>query len=104
AGYGEGQWWVQDASAAVAVGMLGDITGKTAIDLCAAPGGKTMQMAAAGAKVVALDRSRNRIKRIEDNLSRTGLSAEVHLSDAESYEDARQFDVVLLDAPCSSTG
>jgi len=104
AGYGEGVWWVQDASASVPVGLLGDLTGKTAIDLCAAPGGKTLQLLAAGARVVALDRSKNRLKRIEENLQRIGYTAELHMADAEGFEDSRTFDVVLLDAPCSATG
>ena len=103
-GYDEGVWWVQDAAAAVAVGLLGDMTGRTALDLCAAPGGKTLQMLARGAAVVALDRSRNRLKRVEDNLARTRYGAELHVADAESFADARLFDAVLLDAPCSSTG
>ncbi|MCR6658955.1 MAG: methyltransferase domain-containing protein [Asticcacaulis sp.] len=103
-GYADGVWWVQDAAAAVVVNVLGDITGKTAIDLCAAPGGKTMQLAAKGATVTALDRSKNRLKRVEENLERTKLSADIQMADAESYEDDREFDVVLLDAPCSATG
>lgn len=104
AGYGEGVWWVQDASAAVAVGLLGDLTGQTALDTCAAPGGKTLQMLARGATVVALDRSKNRLKRIEENLARTHYAAELHVADAEGFDDPRTFDAVLLDAPCSSTG
>jgi 16S rRNA (cytosine967-C5)-methyltransferase len=104
AGYEAGVWWVQDAAASTPVSLLGDLTGKTAIDLCAAPGGKTLQLLAAGAKVVALDRSKNRLKRIEDNLGRTGYQAELHMADAEGFEDERKFDIVLLDAPCSATG
>lgn len=104
AGYGEGVWWVQDAAASVAAGLLGDLTGKTAVDLCAAPGGKSLQMLAAGASVVALDRSKNRLKRVEENLLRTGYEAEIAMGDAETWEDTRQFDAVLLDAPCSATG
>ena len=104
AGYGEGVWWVQDASASTPVGLLGDLTGRSAIDLCAAPGGKTLQLLAAGARVVALDRSKNRLKRIEDNLDRIGYEAELHMADAEGFDDARTFDLVLLDAPCSATG
>lgn len=103
-GYEEGVWWVQDAAAAAVVNVLGDIKGKAAIDLCAAPGGKTMQLAARGATVTALDRSKNRLKRVEENLERTKLSADIHMADAESYEDDREFDIVLLDAPCSATG
>ncbi|ESQ75781.1 rRNA methyltransferase [Asticcacaulis sp. AC402] len=104
AGYGEGVWWVQDAAASVGAGLLGDLTGKTAIDLCAAPGGKALQMIAAGAEVIALDRSKNRLKRVEENLIRTGMTADVVMGDAETWEDRRQFDAVLLDAPCSATG
>ncbi len=104
AGYDEGIWWVQDASAAVPVALLGDLTGKTAIDLCAAPGGKTLQLLAKGASVVALDRSKNRLKRVEENLARIDYNAEVVMADAEGFDDKRQFDIVLLDAPCSATG
>ncbi len=104
AGYGEGDWWVQDAAAAVPVALLGDLTGKTAVDLCSAPGGKTLQLLAAGAKTVAADRSKGRLARIEENLARAGYAAEVVMADAETWEDPRTFDVVLLDAPCSSTG
>ncbi len=103
-GYNDGVWWVQDASAAVAVNLLGDMTDKTAIDLCAAPGGKTLQMLAKGAKVTALDRSKNRLKRVEENLERLHFTADLHMADAENFEDNRKFDVVLLDAPCSATG
>jgi 16S rRNA (cytosine967-C5)-methyltransferase len=107
-GYNDGVWWVQDAAAAAVVNVLGDIKDKTAIDLCAAPGGKTMQLAAKGASVVALDRSKNRLKRVEENLERTKLVADIQMADAETFEDDRQeqtkFDVVLLDAPCSATG
>lgn len=104
ASYDDGVWWVQDASSAAPVALLGDLTGKTAIDLCAAPGGKTLQLLAKGAAVVALDRSKNRLKRVEENLARTGYQAEMLMSDAETFEDKRQFDIVLLDAPCSATG
>lgn len=104
AGYEDGVWWIQDAASSTPVSLLDDLSGKTAIDLCAAPGGKTMQLLAKGAKVVALDRSKNRLKRVEENLARTGYTAELQMADAEGYEDTRQFDVVLLDAPCSATG
>lgn len=103
-GYDAGDWWVQDASAAVPVQLLGDLSGKTAIDVCAAPGGKTLQLLANGAQVVALDRSKNRLKRVEDNLQRVGFAAELAMGDAEAWDDTRTFDVVLLDAPCTSTG
>ncbi len=104
AGYDDGVWWVQDASSSVPVNLLGDLTGKTAIDLCAAPGGKTLQLLAKGAQTVALDRSKNRLKRVEENLARTGYTAELQMADAETFDDPRTFDVVLLDAPCSATG
>jgi 16S rRNA (cytosine967-C5)-methyltransferase len=99
-----GTWWVQDASAAVPARLLGVRPGETALDLCAAPGGKTLQLAAAGAAVTAVDRSPERLKRLAENLKRTRLSAEVVAADATSWADKRMFDGVLLDAPCSATG
>jgi 16S rRNA (cytosine967-C5)-methyltransferase len=103
-GFAEGRWWVQDAAAAIPVRLLAAGPGETALDLCAAPGGKALQLAAAGAKVTALDRSGQRLGRLADGLARTGLAAEVITADAGAWADPRQFDVVLLDAPCSSTG
>lgn len=103
-GYDEGRWWVQDAAAAVPARLFRLLTGATALDLCAAPGGKTLQLAAAGANTVAVDRSAARLRRLRENLERTRLSAEVAVADAASWPDARTFDAVLLDAPCSSTG
>jgi len=103
-GFDAGRWWVQDASAAVPARLLGVGRGETAVDLCAAPGGKTLQLAAAGAKVTAVDRSAGRIKRVSENLARTGLGAEVVVADAAEWRDGRTFDGVLLDAPCSATG
>jgi 16S rRNA (cytosine967-C5)-methyltransferase len=103
-GFKAGDWWVQDASAAVPARLLGLQAGETALDLCAAPGGKTMQLAALGARVTAVDRSAGRLKRVEENLARTGLSAEVVTADATQWGDRRRFDAVLLDAPCSATG
>ncbi len=103
-GFDDGLWWVQDASAAVPARLLALQAGQTAADLCAAPGGKTLQLAAAGARVVALDRSAGRTKRVSENLARTGLGAEVVVADAGAWRDTRQFDGVLLDAPCSATG
>lgn len=103
-GFAEGQWWVQDAAAAVPARLLGAVPGLTALDLCAAPGGKTLQLAAAGARVTALDRSPSRLRRLQENLARTGLSAEVAAAPAEDWDDPRTFDLVLLDAPCASTG
>ena len=103
-GFGEGRWWVQDAAAAAPVRLLAPRPGETALDLCAAPGGKTMQLAAAGAAVTALDRAAARLVRVKENLARTGLSAESIVADAAAWSDPRRFDVVLLDAPCSATG
>lgn len=103
-GFAEGRWWVQDASAAVPARLLNPRPGLTALDLCAAPGGKTLQLAAGGAGVTALDRSAARLRRVRENLERTGLSAEVIAADAGTWDDGRTFDAVLLDAPCSATG
>jgi 16S rRNA (cytosine967-C5)-methyltransferase len=103
-GYPQGSWWVQDAAAAVPARLLNVHSGETALDLCAAPGGKTLQLAAAGASVVAVDRSAARLRRLKENLDRTGLTAEVIAADAETWDDQRTFDAVLLDAPCASTG
>jgi len=103
-GYVEGQWWVQDAAAAIPARLLAVKPGETAIDLCAAPGGKTLQLAAAGARVTALDRSASRLRRVSQSLERIGLEAEVICADSESWPDERLFDAVLLDAPCSATG
>lgn len=103
-GFEEGQWWVQDASAAVPARLLDLGPEKTGLDLCAAPGGKTLQMAATGATIVAVDRSAARLKRVSENLARMGLEAEVVTAEASTWSDTRQFDAVLLDAPCSATG
>lgn len=103
-GYTDGAWWVQDAAAALPVRLMGDIKDKRVADLCAAPGGKTLQLAAAGAKVTALDRSAPRLTRLSENLARTGLNAEVVAGDAGSWNPPTPYDAVLLDAPCSATG
>jgi 16S rRNA (cytosine967-C5)-methyltransferase len=103
-GYGDGVWWVQDASAAIPARLLDAKPGETVLDICAAPGGKTMQLAATGAEVVAVDRSAARLTRVSENLARTGLAAEVVAAEAGAWADERQFDAVLLDAPCSATG
>jgi 16S rRNA (cytosine967-C5)-methyltransferase len=103
-GFEDGTWWVQDAAAAIPARLLDVKAGEAVLDLCAAPGGKTLQLAAAGATVVALDRSAARLKRLEENLTRTGLSAEVVVADGAAWDDARTFDAILLDAPCSATG
>ncbi len=104
AGYDEGGWWVQDAAAALAVRLLAPQQGERVLDLCAAPGGKTLQIAAAGAEVTALDMSGPRLARLHDNLARCGLRAKVVVADALVWTPEEQFDAVLLDAPCSATG
>jgi 16S rRNA (cytosine967-C5)-methyltransferase len=103
-GFSQGRWWVQDAAAAIPARLLAVQPGETALDLCAAPGGKALQLAAQGAHVTALDKSAARLKRLEANLARTRLAAEVIAADAAAWPDSRTFDAVLLDAPCSSTG
>lgn len=103
-GFAEGGWWVQDAAAAIPARLLGVKPGETALDMCAAPGGKTLQLAAGGATITALDRSPQRLKRVTENLARTGLAAEVVAADAANWKDGRTFDAILLDAPCSATG
>lgn len=103
-GYAEGAWWVQDAAAALPAHLLGDVTGKNVIDLCAAPGGKTAQLAAAGAQVTAIDRSAKRLERLSRNLERLGLSATVQAADGTVWTPAEPADALLLDAPCSATG
>ncbi|NOD76331.1 MULTISPECIES: RsmB/NOP family class I SAM-dependent RNA methyltransferase [unclassified Ruegeria] len=101
-GYKAGDWWVQDAAAALPVRVLAPKAGENVLDLCAAPGGKTMQLAAAGADVTALDVSEARTERVRENLARTGLTAQVIVGDALEHEG--QYDAILLDAPCSATG
>lgn len=101
-GFAEGEWWVQDAAAAIPVRILAPQKGEKVLDLCAAPGGKTMQLAAVGADVTAVDASPSRMKRVEENLRRTGLSASLLVQDARQTSGA--YDAVLLDAPCSATG
>jgi 16S rRNA (cytosine967-C5)-methyltransferase len=102
-GYDEGAWWVQDAAAALPAKLLGDVRGKSVADLCAAPGGKTAQLALAGAQVTAVDRSTPRLERVRQNLTRLQLSAEIVRADAAAWQGG-PFDAVLVDAPCSSTG
>lgn len=101
-GFAEGDWWVQDAAAAIAVRVLAPKEGETVLDLCAAPGGKTMQLAAAGAVVTAVDQSHPRMQRVKENLTRVGLKAKTLTKDARAVEG--EFDAILLDAPCSATG
>jgi 16S rRNA (cytosine967-C5)-methyltransferase len=103
-GYAAGGWWVQDAAAAMAVPLLGDVQGQRVLDMCAAPGGKTMQLAAAGADVTALDISGPRMARVAENLARTGLTATCITADALDWQPDQPFDAILLDAPCSATG
>ena len=103
-GYAEGDWWVQDLAASLPVRLLGEGHGRTVLDLCAAPGGKTMQLAAAGWKVTALDLSEKRMAILEQNLARTGLDAKMVVADIRKWDGTAQYDAVLLDAPCSATG
>nr|WP_299597339.1 transcription antitermination factor NusB [Sphingomonas bacterium] len=103
-GYDEGAWWVQDISASLPARLLGAGAGRTVLDLCAAPGGKTLQLAAAGWRVTALDQSEPRLARLSENLARTGLSADLVAADVMAWDSAEPFDAVLLDAPCSATG
>ncbi len=103
-GYDEGSWWVQDIAAAIPARLLGEGKGARALDLCAAPGGKTMQLASAGWTVTAVDLSERRIERLAENLERTRLSAEVLTGDAADFAEGAPYDAVLLDAPCSATG
>ena len=107
-GYADGVWWVQDCAAALPARLLGDVRGKRVLDLCAAPGGKTAQLAASGANVTALDISTPRMERLGANLARLSLEAEVIVADAAIWkpegEPPALFDAVLLDAPCTATG
>lgn len=102
-GFDDGAWWVQDAAASLPAKLIGGIEGKTVADLCAAPGGKTAQLAARGAQVTALDRSAPRLTRLKDNLARLKLDAEIVVADAAAWQ-AEPFDAVLVDAPCTATG
>jgi 16S rRNA (cytosine967-C5)-methyltransferase len=104
AGFAEGHWWVQDIAASLPARLFGDVAGRRVLDLCAAPGGKTMQLASAGASVTALDISASRLKRLAANLERTGLAATVVEADARTWQPEALFDAILLDAPCSATG
>ncbi|PWL16799.1 MFS transporter [Falsochrobactrum shanghaiense] len=103
-GFAEGEWWVQDVAASLPARLMGHIDGKRVADLCAAPGGKTAQLAAQGAKVTALDLSENRLKRLRSNLERLGFDAETIATNLLDFKPDELFDAVLLDAPCSSTG
>jgi 16S rRNA (cytosine967-C5)-methyltransferase len=103
-GFDAGAWWVQDLAASLPARLLGPGAGRRVLDLCAAPGGKTLQLAAAGWQVTAVERSAKRAERIDQNLARLNLSAEVVIADALQWEPAEPFDAVLLDAPCTATG
>lgn len=103
-GFETGDWWVQDAAAALAARLLAAQPGEKILDLCAAPGGKTLQLAAAGAHVTALDISAPRMERLRENLNRTRLQAKLVVADALHWQPEQLFDAVLLDAPCSATG
>ena len=103
-GFATGAWWAQDAAAALPAQLLRVKPGETIVDLCAAPGGKTMQLAAMGAKVIAVDVSEQRMKRVSENLKRTGLEAELVVDDGRTWRPDNRVDAVLLDAPCTATG
>jgi 16S rRNA (cytosine967-C5)-methyltransferase len=103
-GYAEGAWWVQDAAAAIPVRLFGELAGKHVVDLCAAPGGKTAQLAAAGARVTAIDRSNRRLERLVANLARLKLEAHALVADAATWRPPEKAEAVLLDAPCTATG
>lgn len=103
-GYGEGHWWVQDVAASLPARLLGRGEGRSVLDLCAAPGGKTMQLAAAGFEVTAVDSSESRLARLSENLARTGLSARIVAGDVMRWSPPAKVDAILLDSPCSATG
>ena len=104
-GFDAGEWWAQDVAASLPVQILGDVKGQRVLDMCAAPGGKTLQLAAKGAQITALDKSEGRLERVKENLKRTKLSAEIICADAlEWAPEGDLYDIVLLDAPCSATG
>ncbi|MBC9246093.1 methyltransferase domain-containing protein [Paracoccus sp. 11-3] len=103
-GFAQGDWWVQDAAAAIPVRMLDPQSGEKIADLCAAPGGKTLQLAAAGAQVTAVDISAARLRRVAENLERCQLSAELVAADVLEWQPDGRLDAILLDAPCSATG
>jgi 16S rRNA (cytosine967-C5)-methyltransferase len=104
AGFKDGAWWVQDLAASLPARLLGAGDGRSVLDLCAAPGGKTLQLAAAGWQVTALDSSAKRLERMEDNLTRTGLTAQIVKADVMQWEPEQPVDAILLDAPCTATG
>ncbi len=103
-GFDEGLWWIQDTAATLPMKLLGDVKGQEVLDLCAAPGGKTAQLAAAGAQVTALDRSKARLLRLRSNMTRLKLEVQIVTTDASKWHTDKPFDKVLVDAPCSATG
>lgn len=103
-GFDDGEWWIQDAAAAIPAKLFGDIRNQSIADLCAAPGGKTSQLATMGARVTAIDRSPNRISRLKSNLARLSLDAETVVADAAEWQAPELFDGILIDAPCAATG
>lgn len=103
-GFEEGEWWVQNAAAALPAKLFGDLKDQTVVDLCAAPGGKTAQLAAMGAKVIALDRSAPRLERLKENMARLKLEVETIAADGATWQPPTPVDAVLLDAPCTATG
>src|SRR5262249_26132364 len=103
-GFDDGAWWVQDAAASIPARRLGNVAGLPVADLCAAPGGTTAQLGGAGAARTAVDRAPARLKRLQENLARVTLRAEVVCADVAAWDTAQKFDAALLDAPCSSTG
>ncbi len=103
-GFDDGTFWVQDLAASLPARLLGEGDGKTVLDLCAAPGGKTMQLAAAGWKTISVDNSEKRMERFKDNLARTKLDAQIVIADLMTWEPSEPADAILLDAPCSATG
>ncbi|HAE93848.1 MAG TPA: rRNA methyltransferase, partial [Hyphomonas atlantica] len=102
--YDSGDWWVQDAAAALPARLLGATEDDKIIDLCAAPGGKTLQLATSGAQVTAVDRSKPRLERLRENLARTGLSADIIATNADEWRPDAPVSKLLLDAPCSALG
>ena len=103
-GYKEGAWWIQNFSASLPVFLLGNIENLQVIDCCAAPGGKTMQLVSGGARTTSIDRSKRRVETLKQNLERTKLNSKIIISDVLDFTPEIPYDVVLLDAPCSSTG
>ena len=103
-GYEEGAWWVQDAAATIPVTLLGDVSGQRVADLCAAPGGKTAQLAARGAHVTALEANANRLQRLKVNMQRLGFHVDARQGDLFEFQPDAPFDAILIDAPCSSLG